>query len=88
MTEKPTKKTKGGQKLTWHHIIIRDVKTIEIDTKKAIKLSKNRDTYKTEVVDHIMSKALNNYFPEDGDLTLPGRKLAKARKRTDDDIKS
>ena len=67
MTENPTKKTKGGQKLTWHHIITRNLKTIEIDAKKSNKLSKNRDNYNTEVVDHVMAKALNKYFPEEGD---------------------
>ena len=30
VTEKPTKKTNGGQKLTWHQIITRDLKTIDI----------------------------------------------------------
>ena len=42
-TQKPTKKTKGGQKLTWHHTISNDLKRIEIDTEKAIQLAKNRD---------------------------------------------
>ena len=42
VTEKPVKKTKGGQKLTWHQTIIRDLKTIDIDLQKAIKLSKDR----------------------------------------------
>ena len=45
MTEKPTKKTKGGQKLTWHQVITRDVNTINIDLKKAITLSQDRDLY-------------------------------------------
>ena len=34
VTEKPTKKIKGGQKLTWHHVISRDLNTIDIDYKK------------------------------------------------------
>ena len=38
VTEKPSKKTKGGQKLTGHHIITRDLNTIDIDLQKAIKL--------------------------------------------------
>ena len=58
MTEKPTKKTKDAQKLTWHYVITRALKTIEIDTKKAIKLSKNGDTYNTELVDCFIAKAL------------------------------
>ena len=67
MTEKPTKKTKGGQKLTWHQIITRDLKTIDIDLQKAINLSKDRDLYNEMVVDRVMAKAVNNFFPEDGD---------------------
>ena len=43
VTEKPTKKTKGGQKLTWDQVITRDLNTIDIDLQKAIKLSKDRD---------------------------------------------
>ena len=46
--------------------ITRDLK-IEIDTKKAIKLSKNRDTYNKKVADRVMAKALIIYIPEDGD---------------------
>ena len=67
MTEKSTKKTKGGQKLTWHQIITRDLKTIDIDLQKAIKLSKDSDLYNETVVDRVMAKAVDNYFPEDGD---------------------
>jgi len=67
VTEKPTKKTKGGQKLTWHQIITRDLKTIDIDLQKAIKLSKDRDLFNEMVVDRVMAKAVNNFFPEDGD---------------------
>ena len=44
VTENPTKKTKGAQKLTWHHIITRVLNTIYRDLQKAIKLfKKNRD---------------------------------------------
>ena len=39
--EKPIKKTKGGQKLTWHQVITRDLNTINIDLNKAIELSKD-----------------------------------------------
>ena len=42
VAEKPTKKIKGGQKLTWHHIITRDLNTIDIDLQKAVKLIKNQ----------------------------------------------
>ena len=69
VTAKPIKKTKGGQKLTWHQLITRDLKTIDIDLQKAIKLSKNRDLYNEMVVDRVMAKAVNNYLPEDGDPT-------------------
>ena len=67
VTEKPTKKTKGGQKLTWHQIITRDLKTIDIDLQKAIKLSKDRDLYNEMMVDRVMAKAVDNFLPEDGD---------------------
>ena len=46
--------------------ITKDLK-IELDTKKAIKLSKNRDTYNKKVMDRVMAKALIKYVPEDGD---------------------
>ena len=42
MTEKPTKKTKGGQRPTWHDVITRDLNTIDINLHKPIKLSKHR----------------------------------------------
>ena len=67
MTEKPTKKTKGGQKLTWHQVITRDLNTINIDLKKAITLSQDRDLYNEMVVDRVMAKAVENYLPVDGD---------------------
>ena len=52
------------EKLIWHHIITRDLNTIDIDLQKTIKLSKNRDTYKIEVVDRIMANAVTNFLPE------------------------
>ena len=67
MTEKPTKKTKGGQKLTWHQVITRDLNTIDIDLQKDIKLSKDTDLYNEMVVDCVIAKAVDNYLPEDGD---------------------
>ena len=67
VTEKPTKKTKGGQKLTWHQIITRDLNTIDIDLQKAIKLSKDTDLYNQMLVDRSMAKAVDNYLPEEGD---------------------
>ena len=42
VTEKPSKKTKGDQRLTWHHSITRDLKTIKMDNKKAIELFKKK----------------------------------------------
>ena len=55
VTEKPTKKTKGGQKLTWHQVFTRNPITINIELKKAIKLSKERDLYDEMVVDRVMA---------------------------------
>ena len=83
--DKPNKKTKGGQKLTWHQFITRELNTIGIDLQKAIKLSKDRDLYNQVVVARVMAKAVNNnYLPEDGEPltsgTLPGQRLAKAVK--------
>ena len=48
-------------------IITRDLKTIDIDLQKAIKLSKDRDLYNEMVVDRVMAKAVDNFLPEDGD---------------------
>ena len=67
VTEKPIKKTKGGQKLIWHQVITRDLNTSNIDLKKAIKLSKDRDLYNEKVVGRVMAKAVENCFPADGD---------------------
>ena len=67
VTEKPTKKMKGGQKLTWYQTITRDLNTINIDLNKAIKLSKDRDLYNEMVVDRVMAKAVVNYLSVDGD---------------------
>ena len=67
VTEKPIKKTKGGQKLTWHQTITRDLNTINIDLNKDIKLSKDRDLYNEMVVDRVMTKAVVNYLSVDGD---------------------
>ena len=72
MTEKPTKKTKDGQKLTWHQVITRDLNTINIDLKKAIILSQDRDLYNEMVVDRVMAKAVENYLPVDGDPEQAG----------------
>ena len=71
VTEKPTKKTKDGQKLTWHHTINRDLNTIDFDTQKAIEIlntKTNIDLYKTEVVNLVMAEELIKYFPKDEDL--------------------
>ena len=72
--EKPTKKIKGGQKLTWHHTIERDFKKIDHTVEQAIHISKNREKYR-EVVDRIMAEAVAKQFPEDGDQSgsLPGQ---------------
>ena len=67
VTKKPTKKTKGDQKLTWHQVITRDLNTINIDLKKAITLSQDRDLYNEMVVDRVIAKAVENYLPVDGD---------------------
>ena len=34
VTEKPAKKIKAGQKLTWYHVITRDLNAIDIDLQK------------------------------------------------------
>ena len=49
------------------NVITRDLNTINIDLKKAIKLSKDRDLYNEMVVDRVMAKAVENYLPVDGD---------------------
>ena len=42
VTEKPVRKTKGGQRLTWHQTIIRDLKTIDTDFKKSYQIVKGQ----------------------------------------------
>ena len=49
VTEKSSKKTKGGQKLTWHHIITRDLNTIDIDFKKLSNYQKP-ETYIDKII--------------------------------------
>ena len=63
VTEKLIKKTKWGQKLTWHQVITRDLNTINIDLKKATKLSKDKDVYNEMVVDRVMAMAVEIYLP-------------------------
>ena len=60
--------------------ITRDVKTIELHTKKAIKDIHKKDIYHPEEMNHAMAKALNK-LPlgwRPWRETLPGRILAKA----------
>ena len=65
--ELPGQGSKNGSNR--HQTIIRDLKTIDIDLKQAINLSKDRDLYNEMVVDRVMAKAVSvdNFFPEDGD---------------------
>ena len=67
VTERPAGRTGGGQRLTWHQAIARDLETIDMDLQRAIRLSKDRDLFNEMVVDRVMAKAVNNFFPEDGD---------------------
>ena len=67
MTEKPFKKTKDSQKLTWLQIISRDLKPINLDTAAAIKISQIGDNYNIQVVNRVMTETLTTFFPENGD---------------------
>ena len=49
VNEKPSKKMKGGKKLTWHHIITRDLNTIDIDLKKLSNYQKP-ETYIDKII--------------------------------------
>ena len=44
------------------NVITRDLNTINIDLKKAIKLSKDRDLYNEMRVDRVMATAVENIF--------------------------
>ena len=48
--------------------ITSDLKTIETDIKNVIKVSKNRDTYNTRVVDRLIANGLKKYFLRIGTL--------------------
>ena len=58
------KKLRGGQPKTWHKVIERDLHSINLTTKDAIKLASDRDVYQCEVVTHVKDKAVSDFFPE------------------------
>ena len=57
ITQKPVKKLKGGQPLTWLKTIERDLHSINLTLNKASKIAQDRDKYQQEVVIRVMDKA-------------------------------
>ena len=63
-TKRPVKKLRGGQPLTWHRVIERDLNSINSNTKDAIIKAQDRDKYFSEVVTRVKAKAIDELFPE------------------------
>ena len=61
-TKRPVKKLRGGQPKTWHKVIERDLHSINLTTKDAIKLASDRDAYQCEVVTRVKDKAVSDFF--------------------------
>ena len=79
LSKQQTKKKKNSEKprkqklaRDWqdHNIITRDLKTIEIDTKKCYYYEKHRQLQQRGIVDRAMAKTLIKYLPEDGDAEV------------------
>ena len=57
VTQKPVKKLKGGQPLTWLKTIERDLHSIDLTLGKASKIAQDRDKYHQEIVFRVMDEA-------------------------------
>ena len=78
VTEKPTKKTIGDQKLTSHQVINRDLNTIDIDLQTSIKLLKRR----------IQPRGMEGCLSENGDAEVElsqDRNYPRSEMRRDDE---
>ena len=63
-TKRPVKKIRGGQPLTWHRVIERDLNSINSNTKDAILKAHDRDKYYSEILTLVKVKAIEGIFPE------------------------
>ena len=59
---KPHKENKRWPETHQASYVTRELKTIENDIEKAIKISKSRDMYKADVVNGVMAKTLTKYI--------------------------
>ena len=62
---RPPKKLRGGQPLNWLHTIKRDFKNIDLTIEQAIKLTKDRQSYKSKI-GCAMAKASKHPLQEEG----------------------
>ena len=58
------KKLRGGQPLTWHRVIERDLNSINSTTKDAIIKAHDRENYLINIVTRVKVKAIQGLFPE------------------------
>ena len=63
-TKRPVKKLRGGQPLTWHRVIERDLNSINSTTKDAIIKAQDRENYQINIVARMKAKAIQGLFPE------------------------
>ena len=63
-TKRPVKKLRGGQPLTWHRVIERDLNSINSNTKDAIHRAHDREKYYCEIISRVKAKAIKGLFPE------------------------
>ena len=57
VTQKPVKKLKGGQPLTWLKTIERDLNSINLTVEEARNIAQDRDRYLQEVVIRVRDEA-------------------------------
>ena len=61
ITQKPVKKLKGGQPLTWLKTIKRDIHSINLTLNKASKIAQDRDKYYQEIVIRVSFQRKETY---------------------------
>ena len=63
-TKRPVKKLRGGQPITWHRVIERDLNSINSTTKDAIIKAQDRENYQNNIVTRVKAKEKEGLFPE------------------------
>ena len=58
------KKLCGGQPLTWHRVIERDLNSINSTTKDAIIKAHDRENYQNNIVTCVKAKTIEGLLPE------------------------